>query len=335
MSFKDDVSRLFSLERSSRFSRNPPELPVGALRRAGAPARRCHARVFARAQTRWSRHVSPGAAGTAARSSSDGASNRMERSSYSARHAGHPLSALACSSAAPAPRTAGARTRTANRGPSRPGRCSTARSPPPRAGRGGRRPPRGAKRQPETGFRSRGSSGSRRRRRRLRPGGRGAGTSRMWKSQGHPTMSHELVRRDREHPSSRRAADATRAVVVRARAVHRRGDPREVDSRSRTLPSPRSRARSNTSLGVSPGVRAAARCLGRVAPEPASQLWDASANHASRRPSSGVTTFLRRDQSVETSTSLRASSCLEKNTLLCLSNTVSSIIYRVAPFRWW
>ena len=106
MSFKDDVSRLaFARDELSFFSESAPERARRARSAApGAPARRASPLACSLAPKLGlvsptcslpaSRRLS------AARSSSDGASNRMERSSYSARHAGHRptlSAALACS----------------------------------------------------------------------------------------------------------------------------------------------------------------------------------------------------------------------------------------------
>ena len=120
-----------------------------------------------------------------------------------------------------------------NRRSSRPGRCSTAGTPPPpRAGRG-RPAGRLARRRSLSGNGIRGAvrfrSRSRRRRGASRPGDEAPGRRASWKSaEGSPDdVSTSSSRRDREHPSSRRAADATGDVVVRARAVHRGGEIRE------------------------------------------------------------------------------------------------------------
>jgi hypothetical protein len=178
------------------------------------------------------------------------------------------------------------------------------------------------------------------------PGGRGAGTSRIVEIGGRVTRRclRELVASRPEHPSSRRAADATGAGVVRARALH--GGSETTRSRAvARLPSPRSRgpAAQRLARSLARGSARAARCLGRVAhrnPRPGN-VKPAPPNSAREREARIATAesgLMTPDQTLETSSlSLRHSTFeLSRKKYSSLSLYVHGIvIYSVAPpFRW-
>ena len=186
-------------------------------------------------------------------------------------------------------------------------------------------------------FRSR----SRRRRRRLRARGtrRRDVAHRGNRRKGHPTMS----------PRARRVATASTLPAAgprtrremssseRARFTAVGRSERSGFRAAARLPSPRSHGPASQRLArsLARGSAHAARCLGRVAhrnPRPNCGRRARTTHRDGRERCDYNTTEGSNCGNNDESTYVFERRAVSKNTLLCLSNTVSSIIYRVAPF---
>ena len=172
------------------------------------------------------------------------------------------------------------------------------------------------------------------------PGGRGAGTSRIVEIGGRVTRRclHELVasrpRAPFQPPGRGRDGRCRRPS---ARGSPRWGDPREVDSAQphASLRLGHTGPPLNASPGVSPGGPRTPRGAS-VASRTGTRVPTVGGEREPRiaTAESGVTTTVGSNcgNNDESTYVFERRAVSKKNTLLCLSNTVSSIIYRVAPF---